>query len=99
MGGVCGTCLELFVTKCVQNSDAIRATLTDHLLVPSFARQKNHYQDLPPVVQRRLGTLPGGFLNYFTSRFPALFTHVHTVVRESRLRQEAMFAPYFEIEE
>ncbi|KAJ3156707.1 bifunctional endoribonuclease/protein kinase ire1 [Geranomyces michiganensis] len=59
--------------------------------------KKHHYQDLPPDVQRSLGTLPEGFVTYFTSRFPGLLLHVFNVVAESKLRNEAMFKVYFDI--
>lgn len=58
--------------------------------------QKHHYQDLEPAAKRHLGTLPAGFLNYFTSRYPTLFLHVHKVIRESRLQKEPMFDQYFQ---
>lgn len=58
--------------------------------------KKHHYQDLEPALQRHLGTVPAGFLHYFTSRYPALFLHVHGVVRDGRLRQESMFEVYFQ---
>ena len=61
----------------------------------TLGRQKNHYQDLEPSVKRHLGQLPSGFLFYFTSRYPRLFLHVHSVVRDSRLRHESMFEGYF----
>ncbi|KAJ3175574.1 bifunctional endoribonuclease/protein kinase ire1 [Geranomyces variabilis] len=59
--------------------------------------KKHHYQDLPADVQRSLGTLPEGFVTYFTSRFPGLLLHVFNVVAESKLRNEAMFKVYFDI--
>ncbi|KAI8820571.1 kinase-like domain-containing protein [Fimicolochytrium jonesii] len=58
--------------------------------------KKHHYQDLPPDVQHSLGTLPAGFVAYFTSRFPALLMHVYYVVADSRLRNEDMFRVYFQ---
>jgi serine/threonine-protein kinase/endoribonuclease IRE1 len=47
-------------------------------------------------VKRHFGELPAGFLLYFTSRYPLLFLHVYSVVRDSRLRHESMFEQYFQ---
>lgn len=58
--------------------------------------QKHHYQDLEPSAKRHFGTLPAGFLTYFTSRYPRLFLHVYAVVKDSRLRHESMFEGYFQ---
>ena len=55
--------------------------------------------DLPEAVKKRVGVLPDGYLNYFTTRFPALFTHVHQVIYDSKLRHESQFAPYFILDE
>ncbi|CCM06570.1 uncharacterized protein FIBRA_08847 [Fibroporia radiculosa] len=60
-------------------------------------KQKHHYQDLPDNVKRLLGSMPEGFLAYFTRRFPHLFLHVHSVVSSSPLRTESMFRTYFEL--
>lgn len=57
--------------------------------------KKHHYQDLEPSAQRHFGSLPAGFLNYFTSRYPRLFLHVYGVIKDSRLRHESMFEGYF----
>ncbi|KAI8922374.1 kinase-like domain-containing protein [Powellomyces hirtus] len=59
--------------------------------------KKHHYQDLPPDVQQSLGSLPEGFVTYFTSRFPALLLHVYNVVADTKLCNEAMFKVYFEV--
>ena len=59
--------------------------------------QKHHYQDLPDNVKRLLGSMPEGFLAYFTRRFPRLFLHVHDVISHSALRTESMFRTYFQL--
>ncbi|KAI9366074.1 kinase-like domain-containing protein [Zopfochytrium polystomum] len=66
-------------------------------LLRALRNKKHHFQDLPPEAKRVLGTLPDGFLQYFTSRFPNLLLHVYYVVAESKLlRSESVFKPYFE---
>jgi len=64
----------------------------------STTLQKHHYQDLPEPVRKNLGDLPGGFLSYFTARFPHLLLHVYDTVA-THLADEAMFASTFKIPE
>ncbi|KAG8906966.1 bifunctional endoribonuclease/protein kinase ire1 [Tulasnella sp. 403] len=69
-------------------------------LLRVLRNQKNHYQDIPPEVKQVLGSLPDGFLSYFTRRFPRLFLHVYGVIADdASLRSEGMFKPYFELGE
>ncbi|GJN92612.1 hypothetical protein Rhopal_005647-T1 [Rhodotorula paludigena] len=72
------------------------ASVRDLLRV--LRNKKHHYQDLPETVRRALGDLPGGFLSYFTSRFPHLLLHVYDTVA-THLSDEAMFASTFRIPE
>lgn len=65
-------------------------------LLRAMRNKKHHYQDLEQSAQRHFGSLPAGFLQYFTSRFPRLILHVYGVVRDSRLRHEPMFDGYFQ---
>ena len=50
-------------------------------------------------MKRLLGTMPEGFLAYFTRRFPKLFLHVHGVIASSVLRTESMFRSYYELKD
>ncbi|KAH9903443.1 hypothetical protein C8Q73DRAFT_674698 [Cubamyces lactineus] len=68
-------------------------------LLRALRNKKHHYQDLPDNVKRLLGTMPEGFLAYFTRRFPRLFLHVHGVISSSPLRSESMFRTYYELNE
>ena len=63
----------------------------------TLSRQKHHYQDLPENVKRHVGSMPEGYLSYFTRRYPRLFLHVHAVIASSSLRQESMFRSYFDL--
>ncbi|WWC85381.1 uncharacterized protein L201_000244 [Kwoniella dendrophila CBS 6074] len=65
-------------------------------LLRAMRNKKHHYQDLEPLVKKHLGSLPIGFLHYFTSRYPKLFLHVYDVVKNSMLRHESMFESYFQ---
>jgi len=68
-------------------------------LLRALRNKKHHYQDLPDNVKRHLGSMPDGYLAYFTRRFPNLFLHVHSVVKETGLVEESMFRSYFELPE
>ncbi|GAA5827789.1 hypothetical protein JCM3770_006368, partial [Rhodotorula araucariae] len=72
------------------------ASVRDLLRV--LRNKKHHYQDLPETVRKALGDLPGGFLSYFTSRFPHLLLHVYDTVA-THLSDETMFASTFRIPE
>ncbi|KAG9302286.1 hypothetical protein G9A89_008777 [Geosiphon pyriformis] len=67
-------------------------------LLRALRNKKHHYQDLPEHVKKSLGEVPGGFLFYFTSRFPKLLLHVYYVIVEKEsLKNESIFRHYFEI--
>nr|VWO95301.1 Pectinesterase (EC [Ganoderma boninense] len=68
-------------------------------LLRALRNKKHHYQDLPENVKRLLGTMPEGFLAYFTRKFPKLFLHVHGVISSSVLRTESMFRSYYELKD
>ncbi|GAA5897662.1 bifunctional endoribonuclease/protein kinase IRE1 [Sporobolomyces salmoneus] len=72
------------------------SSLRDLLRV--LRNKKHHYQDLPEPVRKNLGDLPGGFLSYFTARFPHLLLHVYDTVA-THLADEAMFSSTFKISE
>ncbi|GAA6031523.1 hypothetical protein JCM8097_006498 [Rhodosporidiobolus ruineniae] len=72
------------------------ASVRDLLRV--LRNKKHHYQDLPENVRKNLGDLPGGFLTYFTARFPHLLLHVYDTVA-THLADEAMFSSTFRIPE
>lgn len=38
-------------------------------LLRVIRNKHSHYRELPAELQRRLGTIPEGFLSYFTSRW------------------------------
>ncbi|KAF5317470.1 hypothetical protein D9758_018048 [Tetrapyrgos nigripes] len=65
-------------------------------LLRALRNKKHHYQDLPENVKRHLGSMPEGYLSYFTRRYPKLFLHVHQAVDSSELSKEDVFRSYFE---
>ncbi len=53
-----------------------------------------HYYDLPGNIQAELGTLPDGFLQYFTTRFPFLFIRTYECMAR-HCKNEPNFQMYF----
>lgn len=51
-------------------------------LLRALRNKKNHYQDIPEEVRRRLGGLPEGYLTFWTRRFPKLLLCVWRCVAE-----------------
>ncbi|CAO1614174.1 unnamed protein product [Sympodiomycopsis kandeliae] len=65
-------------------------------LLRALRNKKHHYQDMPPSLRRSMGSLPDGFLGYFTRRFPKLFLHVYEVIdKEGFIKSETTFEDYF----
>lgn len=61
-------------------------------LLRAMRNKAHHYQDMSPRLQHVLGSLPDGFLMYFTHRFPKLFLHVYSVIASQPfLRSESRF--------
>ncbi|XP_061849455.1 serine/threonine-protein kinase/endoribonuclease IRE2 isoform X2 [Colius striatus] len=50
-------------------------------LLRAMRNKKHHYHELPPDVRAALGSIPDGFVQYFTSRFPRLLLHTHGAMR------------------
>ncbi|NXT30796.1 ERN1 endoribonuclease, partial [Pelecanoides urinatrix] len=55
--------------------------------------QKHHYHELPAEVRAALGSIPDGFVQYFTSRFPRLLLHTHGAMRVCA--HERLFHSYY----
>jgi serine/threonine-protein kinase/endoribonuclease IRE1 len=54
---------------------------------------------LPDAAKKELGTLPDGFLEYFTSRFPNLLISLVAFVESNpELLKDALFTQYFRVE-
>ncbi|KAK0577498.1 hypothetical protein LWI29_033989 [Acer saccharum] len=49
-------------------------------LLRVIRNKSNHYRELPQDIQELLGTIPEGFYDYFSSRFPKLLMEVYNVV-------------------
>uniref|UniRef100_A0A663F0M0 Serine/threonine-protein kinase/endoribonuclease IRE1 n=1 Tax=Aquila chrysaetos chrysaetos TaxID=223781 RepID=A0A663F0M0_AQUCH len=62
-------------------------------LLRAMRNKKHHYHELPADVQAALGSVPDGFVRYFTSRFPRLLLHTHGAMRVCA--QERHFHSYY----
>jgi len=50
-------------------------------LLRVIRNKSHHYRDLPAAVQARIGSLPDGFLAYFSTRFPSLMMEVYQILQ------------------
>uniref|UniRef100_A0A8C0ARW2 Serine/threonine-protein kinase/endoribonuclease IRE1 n=1 Tax=Buteo japonicus TaxID=224669 RepID=A0A8C0ARW2_9AVES len=62
-------------------------------LLRAMRNKKHHYHELPADVRAALGSVPDGFVRYFTSRFPQLLLHTHGAMRVCA--QERLFHSYY----
>lgn len=63
-------------------------------LLRALRNKKNHYADMPEDVKARVGSLSGGYLNYWTSRFPELLVKCYDVLDECGLQRDPRFLEY-----
>ncbi|CAN8099728.1 unnamed protein product [Discula destructiva] len=50
-------------------------------LLRALRNKRNHYHDMSDTLQKKVGSLPDGYLFYWTSRFPRLLLYCWEVVR------------------
>jgi len=51
---------------------------------------------MPDDVKRRVGPLAGGYLNYWTDRFPRLLMTCYMVIHEAGIQNTDRFRGYFD---
>lgn len=51
-------------------------------LLRALRNKKNHYEDLPESIKEKVGGLPGGYLSFWTRKFPGLLMACQRVVVE-----------------
>ncbi|CAK1367782.1 Serine/threonine-protein kinase/endoribonuclease IRE1 [Cercospora beticola] len=64
-------------------------------LLRALRNKKNHYEDMPEDVKKRIGPLDGGYLSYWCNRFPRLLMACHEVIQEAGLHDSDRFKKYF----
>ncbi|XP_031563309.1 serine/threonine-protein kinase/endoribonuclease IRE2-like isoform X1 [Actinia tenebrosa] len=62
-------------------------------LLRAMRNKKHHYRELPEHVRTALGSIPDGYVQYFTSRFPRLLIHTYDTL--SICKQETVFQTYY----
>jgi serine/threonine-protein kinase/endoribonuclease IRE1 len=65
-------------------------------LLRAIRNKKNHYQDLSDKLQKHVGSLPEGYLHYWTSKFPNLLITCWNVIYEGNWDEEDRFKEYYE---
>lgn len=75
--------------------DSINVDILPLNTFSSFFLQKHHYRELPEAVQKSLGSIPSGFVEYFTSRFPRLL--LHTYEAANCCNTESTLSQYYDI--
>jgi serine/threonine-protein kinase/endoribonuclease IRE1 len=63
-------------------------------LLRALRNKRHHYRELDEDLQRSLGSIPDGFVRYFTSRFPRLL--VHSYVSMQDYRDEHIFHEFYD---
>ncbi|MCJ1330569.1 bifunctional endoribonuclease/protein kinase ire1 [Thelotrema lepadinum] len=66
-------------------------------LLRALRNKKNHYEDIPEGVKKMVGSLPGGYLGFWTRRFPGLLMGAHEVVRELGWTTKDRFRGFYEV--
>ena len=57
-------------------------------LLRVIRNKTHHYRDLPVPMQQQLGSLPDGFLQYWSSRFPLLLIETFRVIQRHCATEE-----------
>ncbi|KAE8871838.1 hypothetical protein PTNB73_03297 [Pyrenophora teres f. teres] len=65
-------------------------------LLRALRNKKNHYEDMEDAVKAKVGPLPGGYLRYWTVKFPQLLMSCYEAVLACDLEREPRFRKYFE---
>lgn len=64
-------------------------------LLRALRNKKNHYEDMSDSLQKHVGPLPDGYLNFWTRKFPALLITCWNVVYEIRWDDTDRFRDYY----
>ncbi|RMZ73921.1 serine threonine- kinase endoribonuclease ire1 [Pyrenophora seminiperda CCB06] len=65
-------------------------------LLRALRNKKNHYEDMDDAIKAKVGPLPGGYLRYWTVKFPQLLMSCYEAVLACDLELEPRFRKYFE---
>lgn len=62
-------------------------------LLRAMRNKKHHYRELPDHVKEALGSVPDGYMRYFSSRFPRLLMHTYNAM--ATCKSEPVFQTYY----
>ncbi|XP_015749838.1 PREDICTED: serine/threonine-protein kinase/endoribonuclease IRE1-like isoform X1 [Acropora digitifera] len=62
-------------------------------LLRAMRNKKHHYRELPDDVKASLGQIPGGYMRYFSRRFPRLLMHTYCAM--SACKNEQVLEAYY----
>lgn len=65
-------------------------------LLRALRNKRNHYEDMSDSLKRLVGPLPGGYLGFWSLKFPNLLLVCWNVVYEVRWEQTDRFKEYYE---
>ncbi|KAF1836813.1 hypothetical protein BDW02DRAFT_566730 [Decorospora gaudefroyi] len=65
-------------------------------LLRALRNKKNHYEDMEDTIKAKVGSLPDGYLRYWTVKFPQLLMSCYMAVLACDLENEPRFRKYFE---
>jgi serine/threonine-protein kinase/endoribonuclease IRE1 len=65
-------------------------------LLRALRNKRNHYEDMPESLQRQVGSLPVGYLSFWTTRFSNLLLTCWNVVYNMRWEDTDRFREYYE---
>ncbi|KUI66040.1 Serine/threonine-protein kinase/endoribonuclease IRE1 [Cytospora mali] len=65
-------------------------------LLRALRNKKNHYEDMPEALQKKVGSVPEGYLLYWTTRFPDLLLYCWAVVRDLGWAEKERFREYYQ---
>lgn len=65
-------------------------------LLRALRNKEAHYDEMSQAAKQIYGTLPDGFTNYWTSKFPMLLITVYLVGQKSGLNQDPTFSQYYQ---
>ncbi|MCJ1416656.1 bifunctional endoribonuclease/protein kinase ire1 [Xylographa parallela] len=64
-------------------------------LLRALRNKKNHYEDMPESVKEKVGSLPAGYLGFWTRRFPELLMGCHAVILECEWEGKDRFKRFY----
>lgn len=65
-------------------------------LLRALRNKRNHYEDMSDSLKRSVGSLPEGYLSFWTTRFPQLLLVCWNVVYNVRWEESDRFREYYE---